>query len=76
MVALLSELADRPVIDKTGLDGNYCALYGQDPLVALRLADIRSGAASIFTQVEEKWGLKLEPQVGPIEVLVVDHVAP
>jgi PadR family transcriptional regulator, regulatory protein PadR len=57
-VELLSELADRP------LDGNYCALYGQDPLVALRVADIRSGSASIFTQVEEKWGLKLEPQVG------------
>jgi uncharacterized protein (TIGR03435 family) len=54
---------------------NYCALYGQDPLVALNVADIRSGAASIFTQVEEKWGLKLEPRVVPIEALGVDHVA-
>ena len=43
--------------------------------MALSVADIRSGAASIFTQVEEKWGLKLEPQIELIEVLVVDHVA-
>jgi uncharacterized protein (TIGR03435 family) len=75
MVALLSELAGRPVIDQTGLDGNYCALYGQDPLVVLSVADIRSGAASIFAQVEEKWGLKLDPHVRPIEVLVIDRLA-
>ncbi len=68
-VALLSDLAGRTVIDRTGLHGNYCALYGQDPLAAL------GSAASIFTQIEEKWGVKLETQTAPIEVLVVDHSA-
>ncbi len=30
--------------------------------------------ASIFTVIEEKWGLKLEKQKGPVDILVIDHV--
>jgi len=39
------------------------------------IPDADSSGASIFTAVEEKWGLKLEPQKAPVELLVIDHVA-
>jgi uncharacterized protein (TIGR03435 family) len=74
MADLLSDLADRPVIDKTGFAGSYCAPYGQDPVAALDVAHIRSGEASIFKNVEEKWGLKLDAQKSRVEILVVDHL--
>jgi uncharacterized protein (TIGR03435 family) len=66
---VLSLLLNRPVIDKTGFEGHYCALYGQDPLAALDPT-----AASIFTEIEEKWALKLQPETGPVDILVIDHV--
>jgi uncharacterized protein (TIGR03435 family) len=79
--------AGRRVVDRTGLTGGFdLALYfdnrpipgvgfggglgmappGADPTPA--------DAVSIFTALEEQLGLKLEPQTGPAEVLVIDHV--
>ena len=82
---------NRLVIDRTGLPGFFDVelLFTPDlsalPDVALSfLKDARaaSGAPpidpngpSIFTAVQEQLGLKLDPQRGPVEVLMIDRVA-
>jgi uncharacterized protein (TIGR03435 family) len=70
---LLFTYAGRPIIDETGLDGSgYCAVDGVDPLLAV-MVEMADGA-SLFTAVEEKWGMKLEPKTAPVDVLVIDKV--
>jgi uncharacterized protein (TIGR03435 family) len=32
-------------------------------------------APSLFLQVQQKWGMRLDPQKGPIDVIVIDHVS-
>ena len=67
IASLLSTAAARPVIDKTGLDGNY----------ELDLKFSRGAtddAVSVFTAVQEQLGLKLENATAPVDVLVVEHM--
>jgi uncharacterized protein (TIGR03435 family) len=66
---LLGKPANRPVVDKTGLTGNYD--------VDLKFAppdSTDSQLPSFFTALQEQLGLKLEPQKIPVEMLVIDHV--
>ena len=63
LTAIENGLLDRPVLDKTGLQGVYDIRAAPDP------QDI-----SIFTAVETQLGLKLVPQKAMVDVLVVDHV--
>jgi len=79
--------AGRTVVDRTGLTGGFdLALYFDNrPIPGVGLAGgfttsppsadpADPDAVSIFTALEEQLGLKLEPQTGPNEVLVIDHV--
>jgi uncharacterized protein (TIGR03435 family) len=62
---------DRPVIDNTGFTGTYDFVLDWTP------DDVKSdelSAPSLFTAVQEQLGLKLEAQIAPREVLVIDHV--
>ncbi len=76
---MLTQFTDRPVIDRTGLDGHYCTPDGKEALLAVttqltpvgRGGDV--GGLSIFTTIEEL-GLKLEAEKGPVEILVIDGV--
>lgn len=68
---------DRPVIDGTGLGGNYDFFIEwvpepDDP----SSSDPQVGAngPSVAQAVREQLGLKLEPRTGSVNVLVVDHV--
>ena len=60
---------DRPVIDATGLSGNY-----EWQLTFTMRPTPESEASSIFTAFQEQLGLKLEPRTGPYEVRVIDSV--
>jgi len=77
---MLSRQLGVPVIDKTGLKGNYNfnlqwkhvdqAANGVDRGASADNAE----SSSLFTAVQEQLGLKLEQQKGPIPVLVIDHI--
>jgi bla regulator protein blaR1 len=76
----------RMVVDRTGLAGGYeYDLRFGDALIpgagpgggfpfAIQPPD--PDAPSLFTALEEQLGLKLVPQTGPVEVLVIDNVEP
>jgi uncharacterized protein (TIGR03435 family) len=77
---------DRRVVDRTGLTGgfdlalnfdNRQMVAGVGPGGGLGVPPTEPAAPdalTIFTALEEQLGLKLEPQTGPAEVLVIDHV--
>jgi len=78
----------RPVLDRTGLTGKYdfnlhwAPVENQGTLLKGFEVEQPTGSAlspessgpSIFTAIQEQLGLKLEPQRGPVEILVIDHV--
>jgi uncharacterized protein (TIGR03435 family) len=72
------ERDNRPVIDKTGLNGKFDFDLRWTPDATL--AGGRAGppdladAPDIFTAVQEQLGLKLELQKASMAVLVIDHV--
>jgi uncharacterized protein (TIGR03435 family) len=68
----LEFLADKPVVDQTGLTGGYDFSLNwteddapqQDP----------NAAPGLFTAIQEQLGLKLEAKKSPADVLVIDHI--
>jgi bla regulator protein blaR1 len=65
---------DRPVVDRTGLAGNFdiTLTWAPDAPAAAPNADEASDA-TIFTAVREQLGLRLQAAKEPLEVLVIDH---
>ena len=84
LVASLRAPAGRPVIDQTGLQGNFRIELNWASLPPASLALLAATPAdeplpsregpSIFTAVEEQLGLKLEPAHSSVEFLVIDSV--
>ncbi len=77
LVAQLSYLVHRTVIDKTGLTGRYDMTLKWTPEEVAMKAGSEAGAEtapSIFTALTEQLGLKLVPSRGPVDTLVIDHV--
>jgi uncharacterized protein (TIGR03435 family) len=82
LAGALTILVERPVLDKTALDGNYDFKLEYDPsTVFSREAALGnpptagpSPGASIFTALQEQLGLRLESRKGPLEILVIDRL--
>jgi uncharacterized protein (TIGR03435 family) len=67
-------LAGRPVIDKTGIPGQFDFHLEFAPDESTPPGEPPAGP-TIFTAVEEQLGLKLEPTRGPGEFLVIDSIS-
>jgi uncharacterized protein (TIGR03435 family) len=81
---LLSERAQRVVVDKTGLTGYFdiSLIYTPPPDQMLRgqappgatPPPIDPDGPSLFTAIQEQLGLKLQDQRGPVEIVVIDSI--
>ena len=72
----------RPVVDRTGLKGNFDFDFEFTPLLS-GLSPTQPGASasdepapSIIEALKNQLGLKLESQTGDVDVIVIDHVEP
>jgi uncharacterized protein (TIGR03435 family) len=81
--AQLSHQLGTTVVDKTGLKGSYDFNLHWTPDASGQAKGGSSAAdpmlvfdteRSFFKAIQDQLGLKLEPQQGPMEVLVIDHV--
>jgi uncharacterized protein (TIGR03435 family) len=75
LATTVSNLADRPVVDRTGLTGTFdWNLQWTADRSPSPTGDRSTDSVSLFTALQEQLGLKLEPTRGPVDVLVIDHV--
>jgi len=64
----LGRQLDRPVVDRTGLQGGFNFKLEWTPEGAQPV-----DGPTIFVAIQQQLGLKLDPQKAPVEVLVIDH---
>jgi uncharacterized protein (TIGR03435 family) len=77
LVFFLSSFLHRKVVDNTGLTGNYdmSLRWSSDEVANAQQDPSAPSAPSLFTALQEQLGLKLESTKGPVDTIVVDHVA-
>jgi uncharacterized protein (TIGR03435 family) len=83
LIGVLSQVAGRKVLDKTGLSAQYdfTLSYAPDNDSAGRDGSNVSPASdsfpySVFTALREQLGLNLEADKSQVEFIVVDHIEP
>ena len=81
LAELLSDYLDRPVLDETGIDGlfDFKLIWTPDETPrelnpAEQHLPVDPNGASIFTAIQQQLGLRLVPQKGSIDMLVIDRV--
>jgi uncharacterized protein (TIGR03435 family) len=72
----LSMQLGRRVVDKTKLTGNYDFTLHCDKNAFQKPWPSESKSAAILAAVPRDLGLQLNPQTGPVDVIMVDHVEP
>jgi bla regulator protein blaR1 len=79
LLEVLSSLAGRTVVDKTGLNGKYDIKLRWSPEDSHPDSDaggagVEGSDVDFFTAIQEQLGLKLIPSKGPVNALVIDHI--
>ena len=69
----LGKITGKPVIDRTGLTGDYMISFSYTPYVAPDGASSED-SADIYQVIRTQLGLRLEPQRVPVEILKVSSV--
>jgi uncharacterized protein (TIGR03435 family) len=64
----LASQLDRPVIDRTGIQGRYDIKFDWST------AETVMTVPTVFSALQEQMGLRLEAAKGPVEILVIDSV--
>jgi uncharacterized protein (TIGR03435 family) len=80
--AMQAAVLDRPVVDRTGLEGRYDFTLTWTPDetqfasmgVKVPPPPTDAAAPSLFTAIQEQLGLKFEPSRAPVDVMVIDGV--
>ena len=79
LASVLTGVLQRQVVDRTNLPGVFDFDLEYRPMPLLADADSAASvdnAISLFTALEEQLGLKLQPQRGSIDYVVIDGVEP
>ena len=79
LASVLTGVLQRPVVDGTKLPGGFDFDLEFSPMPLNADADTAASvdnALSLFTALQEQLGLKLQPQRGPIDYVVIDGVEP
>ncbi len=93
LAELISRFTERPVVDMTGIQGQYDfdLVFAPETMRGLpappggkmmapagdaerQASDPPAAPAASIYDAVQRYGLKLEPRKGPMEVLVVDHI--
>lgn len=78
LAGTIAMVLDRPVVDRTGVAGTFDVHLQWTPepgeVGDSDAASAGDSSGSIFTALEQRLGLKLQKAMGPVEVLVIDHV--
>ena len=72
----LSYQVHRPVVDKTGLVGEFdlTLSWTRDDVMNSTADGATERAPGLFTALQEQMGLKLESTQGLVDVVVIDHM--
>jgi uncharacterized protein (TIGR03435 family) len=73
----LAKIVGRVVVDKTEIEGRFDVTLRwtlDEGPARLNGVPISDPPPALFTAIQEQLGLKLEPQKGPVQVVIVDHV--
>ena len=64
------------MIDLTGLTGTFDLSVEWSPERDNPASESDVSGPTLFQAIKDQLGLKLDPQKGPIDVMVIDHIEP